>query len=27
MICGLKKTVFNAIDFGTIVVSTYAAAP
>lgn len=23
---GLKKTVFNAVDFGTIVVSTYAAA-
>jgi hypothetical protein len=25
-IWGLKKTVFNSIDFGTVVVSTYAAA-
>lgn len=24
---GIKKTVFNSVDFGTIVVSTYAAAP
>lgn len=23
---GLKKTVFNSVDFGTVVVSTYAAA-
>ena len=27
MIAGLKKSVFNSIDFGTIVVSTYATAP
>lgn len=27
MIAGLKKTVFNSADFGTIVMSTYAAAP
>ncbi len=27
MIWGLKKTQFNSIDFGTIVVSTYASAP
>ena len=26
MISGLKKTVFNSADFGTVVVSTYAAA-
>lgn len=26
-IYGLKKTVFNSADFGTIVLSTYAAAP
>lgn len=25
-IWGLKKTVFNAVDFGTVVISTYAAA-
>lgn len=24
---GIKKTVFNSVDFGTIVVTTYAAAP
>jgi hypothetical protein len=24
---GLKKTVFNSADFGTIVLSSYAAAP
>lgn len=27
MIAGLKKTVFNSADFGTIVLSSYAAAP
>lgn len=27
MIAGLKKTVFNSQDFGTIVLSSYAAAP
>lgn len=27
MIAALKKTVFNSADFGTIVMSTYAAAP
>ena len=27
MIWGLKKTIFNGIDFGTIVVSTHAEAP
>ena len=27
MIFGVKKSVFNSTDFGTIVVSTYAAAP
>lgn len=27
MIYGLKKTVFNSLDFGTVVMSTYAAAP
>lgn len=27
MIAGLKKCVFNSIDFGTIVLSTYATAP
>jgi N4-gp56 family major capsid protein len=27
MIAGLKKTVFNSADFGTIVMSTYAANP
>lgn len=27
MIAGLKKTVFNSADFGTIVMSSYAAAP
>ncbi len=27
MIWGLKKTVFNSIDFGTIVISTHAEAP
>lgn len=27
MICGLKKSVFNSIDFGTVVVSTRAVAP
>lgn len=27
MIAGLKKCVFNGIDFGTIVLSTYATAP
>ena len=26
-ICGLKKARFNSIDFGTVVVSTYAANP
>ncbi len=26
-IFGVKKTVFNSVDFGTIVVSSYAAAP
>lgn len=26
-ICGVKKTVFNSIDFGTIVISTFADAP
>lgn len=26
-ICGIKKAVFNSIDFGTVVVSTYAASP
>ena len=25
-IWGLKKTIFNSLDFGTIVVPTYAAA-
>ena len=25
-ICGMKKTVFNSADFGTVVVSTYATA-
>lgn len=27
MIWGAKKTIFNSVDFGTIVLSTYAAAP
>ena len=27
MIAGLKKTVFNSADFGTIVLASYAAAP
>jgi N4-gp56 family major capsid protein len=27
MIFGVKKTVFNSVDFGTIVLSTYATAP
>lgn len=27
MIFGMKKTVFNAQDFSTIVLSTYAASP
>jgi N4-gp56 family major capsid protein len=27
MIFGAKKSVFNSVDFGTIVLSTYAAAP
>lgn len=27
VIGGLKKTVFNSIDFGTVVISTYAVAP
>lgn len=27
MIAGLKKAVFNSVDFGTIVLSTYAAEP
>lgn len=27
IIGGMKKTVFNSIDFGTVVVSTYAVAP
>lgn len=27
MIYGVKKSVFNSVDFGTIVVSTYATAP
>lgn len=27
MIMGMKKTVFNSVDFATIVISTYAAAP
>lgn len=27
MIAGLKKTVFNSADFGTILLSSYAAAP
>lgn len=27
MIAGLKKTIFNSADFGTIVMSSYAAAP
>lgn len=26
-ICGIKKTVFNSADFGTIVLSGYAPAP
>ena len=26
-ILGVKKTVFNSTDFGTIVVSSYAVAP
>lgn len=26
-ICGIKKARFNSIDFGTVVVSTYAANP
>ena len=26
-IFGMKKTVFNSIDFGTVVISTYAVAP
>lgn len=25
-IFGLKKTVYNSVDFGTVVISTYAAA-
>jgi hypothetical protein len=25
-ILGMKKTIFNSVDFGTVVVSTYAAA-
>ncbi len=27
MIAGMKKTQFNSADFGTIVLSSYAAAP
>jgi hypothetical protein len=27
MIFGAKKSVFNSVDFGTIVLSTYAVAP
>ena len=27
LIWGLKKTVFNSIDFGTIVVQTYSPNP
>ncbi len=27
MIFGLKKTVFNSLDFGTVVMSTYASGP
>ena len=27
MICGVKKTVFNGVDFGTIVLSGYAPSP
>ena len=27
MIFGVKKAVFNSADFGTIVLSSYAAAP
>lgn len=27
MIYGMKKTVFNSVDFGTFVIGTYAAAP
>lgn len=27
MIAGVKKTVYNSIDFGTVVISTYAANP
>jgi N4-gp56 family major capsid protein len=25
-ICGLKKTIFNSVDFGSVVISTYATA-
>jgi hypothetical protein len=25
-IWGLKKTIFNSVDFGTVIISSYAAA-